>query len=328
MSNTGTSAVAAVPPPPPPPTMSKSDQRAYAMKSIGEIMREVFDVPAVLRGKKQVGELAGLGGMLMSNSLIGVRMLTTTITLELDKQVVSAIYMRDMRGFTFSMTRKVLLAMFQNLQWSAREWVSTRVALAWMKKLTRSIHGRYFDSMAYYRLSAGSVTDAEERITNDVRTACMRLSWQVSEVAESVLMAGYYSFRLGRNLGSSYVLFCIFYGAPSPHIRWSLRVSALVSTVVSALPRKPHLRPVVQPGSRYGCGRLSPRASRRARRLGPFRRSRASTAPPTPGCCSTLRRSCAMGALGARWPGSARVRQRSSRSGGRCATSGSSRLVR
>eukprot|EP01051_Picozoa_sp_SAG22_P002446 SAG22_NODE_109_length_19706_cov_464.723772_11_plen_379_part_00 len=192
--------------------MSKTQQRAKALESIRSILSEVFDVPAVLRRQKPASELSGLGGMVLANSLIFMRMATTTVALELDKRVVSAIYLRDMRGFTSAMTFKVAVALIQNLQWSGREWVSMRVALAWRQKLTRRIHDKYFDALNFYRLNTGdSSVDIEERLTNDVESACMRLSWQVSEVGESVLMTTYSCVRLGRISGAMTIAFCVFY---------------------------------------------------------------------------------------------------------------------
>jgi ABC-type uncharacterized transport system fused permease/ATPase subunit len=153
--------------------------------------------------------------MLTRTAMIFLRMQVTNVSLDLDRAVVSSIYLRDTSAFARSMTKKVVLSFLENSQWALSENLMQRVSYAWRKKLTAHIHAKYFDRQAYYRVAnlpgAAAISDPEERIVQDVERVLLRLAWQVGEVGESVLMTVYTCVRLRNQMGLSMVAFSLFY---------------------------------------------------------------------------------------------------------------------
>ena len=144
---------------------------AQARAAIRRVVRELFDVPAVLRGQKKLRELAGIewvaGSVLMNMVSVGVN----SRWMDNGRKVAHIMYLRDMRAFVRIIVGQMSLSVLYQFTSAAGWWMRTQISIAWRKRLTERLHAVYFADTLYYRQTtwgSQSIADPAQRIAADV----------------------------------------------------------------------------------------------------------------------------------------------------------------
>lgn len=101
----------------------------------------------------------------------------------------------------------------ENFLYALREWFRERAARKWRTRLTHYLHDRYFARSTFYRqqLRAVAVSDADERMCQDVVRVVQSLSWTLDSTASGVLSAAWNSGQLAWRAHPFYVVVCALY---------------------------------------------------------------------------------------------------------------------
>jgi ABC-type uncharacterized transport system fused permease/ATPase subunit len=202
---------------------SVAAQRQQAWGSVARILREVFDVPSVLRGRKPFSALIGVPNVVGSLAVALVQMWSRVAQMEISQQVVQAIYLRDVRAFAAVMAKNVLFSFTTMSLYSVTYMWSQQQASRWQEHLTKLFHERYFHAITFYRQQNlpddVKLADPEDRIATDISRACATISDCMQSVLSSVLSTGYVVWRLARNSHPSYVLLVVVYAFGGVKIR-------------------------------------------------------------------------------------------------------------
>ena len=202
---------------------SAAAQRQQAWVSLARILREVFDVPAVLRGRKPASALIGVPHVLGSLAVAVIQMWSRVASMEVSQQVVEAIYLRDMRAFAAVMAKNTALQFITMGMYSFTHMWAQQQASHWQEHLSKLFHERYFQAITFYRQQNlpddVKLVDPEDRIVTDIRRACTTISDCMQSVFSSVLSTGYVVWRLARNSHPSYVGVVMIYAFGGIKIR-------------------------------------------------------------------------------------------------------------
>ena len=160
-----------------------TEQEARA--AVRRILVHLFDLPAVLRGKKPLAELTGSLWVCGSLGVIFVRVAITAISQNQRAKMAGSMYLRDSRQFAIDLAQRVLLSAFSCANSSAGWWFRRRVEIAWQKKITDGLHDSYFHDNFFYTqtLKLNAVADPGQRIVRDV----MMLTGQLTRFCQSSL---------------------------------------------------------------------------------------------------------------------------------------------
>ena len=158
------------PAPAPSQQRSKKPTDAEARRAVKRVLVEVFDVPAVLRRRKPLSELAGLWSVLGSVGMIFVNMVITSIRQNNSRRIVGTMYLRNTSAFVASLLQQAGLSVAYQIVSAASWWFRTRINIQWRKHLVEKLHGAYFSDMVYYRQTTwdDSIPDPAQRIVSDV----------------------------------------------------------------------------------------------------------------------------------------------------------------
>ena len=141
-----------------------TDREARA--AVARVLRELFDVPAVLRREKSLSALAGwqwVVGSVLTNAL---SVAVNSRWADNGRKVASTMYMRDTRAFVTTMLGQMGLTVVYQIANAAAWWMRTRIGIAWRQRLTEKLHKVYFSNNVYYWQTR--VRDPAQRIASDV----------------------------------------------------------------------------------------------------------------------------------------------------------------
>jgi ABC-type uncharacterized transport system fused permease/ATPase subunit len=189
----------------------KREQERLAWGSLRAVLREVFDLEGVLRGRTAPSELTGLPSLAAALALVLMRMACNTVGLRLSQQMAEVMYTRDMRSFYRLLLRSVMFRFtYDSMFYPVREVLQQRTALAWRRRLLTRLHDRYFDpaAMPYCRqqLLPNAVADPEDRLAMDVTRACSSVTNVVFSLVISVPLCAQSWWLLGARTHPLYVL--------------------------------------------------------------------------------------------------------------------------
>lgn len=134
-------------------TTSRDEQTTdpEARAAVKRVLLELFDLPAVVRGRKPVSELAGLTPLFWFFALQFVEMGISTVRQNNSRKLVGVMYLRDTRMFVWSIAQQAALSLLYQCNRGLNWWVRTRIDLAWRKQLTEKLHAIYFADAVFYR---------------------------------------------------------------------------------------------------------------------------------------------------------------------------------
>lgn len=152
---------------------------AEARVAYYRILQQIFDVPAVLRGRKPVKELAGLvplGGY-VATVVAGI-----WVDILMQNQfglVASSMYLRDRGVFIQNLATQAGISIVNTCVMSTKTWFRMRVTYAWQKQLQDRLHATYFREGTFYTQTMRSgdklIGDPGQRMTREVRELVMEL---------------------------------------------------------------------------------------------------------------------------------------------------------
>jgi putative ATP-binding cassette transporter len=152
------------------PERRPTDPEARA--AVRRVVEELFDVPAVLQGRKPLAALAGAHWVLGSVALNAVSVAVNSRWADNGRKVASTMYMRDTRAFVATMLGQMGLTAIYQIVNSASWWMRTKIGIVWRQVLTEKLHRVYFEDTIYYRQTTwpDGVPDPAQRIASDVST--------------------------------------------------------------------------------------------------------------------------------------------------------------
>ena len=135
--------------------------------------------------------------------------------MEINQQVVQAIYLRDVSTFASVMAKNTLFSFTTMGLYSVSSMWSQQQAMKWQEHLTKLFHERYFDSMTFLRQQNLpddlTLKDPEDRIITDISRACSMISETMQSVLSTIFSSTYVMWRLYRNSHPSYSIVVILY---------------------------------------------------------------------------------------------------------------------
>jgi hypothetical protein len=207
-------------------------QRRRTRRAVRLVLTEVFDMPAVLRGRKPAAALHGLPELLVAAALVLMRTWSNSVQLRVGQQVTQALYLRDTGNFFKLLAANVLLSFVsQSLYFPMRGVLQMRVVVAWRTALTQTIHDRYHNprTMAFLRqqgLPDGrAVSDPEDRIAGDVGRACGTISSAIFSVVMNATLWLHGLYQMWTITNRWHIPISIAYGVLSNRLRERLNPS-------------------------------------------------------------------------------------------------------
>ena len=156
---------------------------------VQRVMKEMFDLPAVLRGRKPLSQLAGLMPLAGWLTTVGLSMGVTLINDRTMQQLQRSLYLRNLGVFARDMALRISAVIADISLQSAKQYFRVRVAYAWRQQLQDKLHDTYFRDMNYYRQTTwdNSIADPGQRITRDIGMLAFQLRvFCTSSVNESL----------------------------------------------------------------------------------------------------------------------------------------------
>lgn len=186
-----------------------AEARAAAFRILGV----VFPLRSVLRGELPVSALVGWSDMVCSLGVVCVSMGNSLWSMSLSASITETVYLRNLPRFGALIALQLVTMFGENFLYALRSWFRERAARKWRTALTHYLHDRYFARSAFYRqqLRAVAVSDADERMCQDVARVVESLSWTIDSTAYSVLTAVWNSGQLAWRAHPYYVVICAFY---------------------------------------------------------------------------------------------------------------------
>ena len=176
----------------------KKATEAEARAAVKTVLVHLFDVPAVLRGKKPISELSGLVWVAGTVGVIFVRLAITTASQNIQRGMAGSMYLRDSRQFVIDLLKRIVLSALSCVVRAAGFWFRRRVEICWQKKITDGLHTAYFHDNFFYRqtLRPEPIADPGQRIVRDVMmltgqltrfcqgtiSCCLEASWAVARL--------------------------------------------------------------------------------------------------------------------------------------------------
>ena len=197
---------------PPRRERPKKDTRAAeARQAMAKLMRQLFDLPAVLRGTKPVGslsagpELLGMVVGMLSQSLV------LDVITEFNRRLAKTIYMRDMQRFNRQIVGLAAISMLYSLLSSCTSALYLRLVVKWRERLTNVVQKQYINSLAFYRLQNDEqfgVDDPDTRLSNDISSVSSTLASLLYSTSSTVINSVSAVIRLAVFLSPQHVLVC------------------------------------------------------------------------------------------------------------------------
>ena len=150
--------------------------RRAAWRDAGRLLREVFDLPAVLRREKPWASLVGRREVLAIATGIVASSLVMDRWNEMSRRLAATIYMRDTALFLRQTASVAALSIAYSVLTNGTSALYSRVSALWRDALTRKAQARYMRSQAFYHLQNGAIADADQRMTNDISSVMSTLA--------------------------------------------------------------------------------------------------------------------------------------------------------
>ena len=150
--------------------------RRAAWRDAGRLLREVFDLPAVLRREKPWASLVGRREALAIATGIVASSLVMDRWNEMSRRLAATIYMRDTALFLRQTASVAALSIAYSVLTNGTSALYSRVSALWRDALTRKAQARYMRSQAFYHLQNGAIADADQRMTNDISSVMSTLA--------------------------------------------------------------------------------------------------------------------------------------------------------
>lgn len=149
-------------------------------------------------------------------ALVGIVVLRTALSNRLAKVqgfLFRAAFLRRVPLFFQLISENILLCFLLSTMHSTSKYITGTLSLRFRKILTKLIHTRYFENMAYYKLSHvdGRITNPEQRIASDVPRFCTELSELVQDDLNAVSDGLLYTWRLCSYASPKYVFWILAY---------------------------------------------------------------------------------------------------------------------
>ena len=159
--------------------MPKKPQPTHpeARAACRRVLEEMFDLPGVLRGKKKLTDLAGLGPMSCWAVCIGLSMVIQVMMQNMQRKVVGSLYLRDIRVFLRDLGRQMAISLMSVCVQSMTSWSRMRITYAWQAQLQDKLHATYFKESLFYRQTTwpDAIPDPGQRITRDISVLSFEL---------------------------------------------------------------------------------------------------------------------------------------------------------
>ena len=142
------------------------------------VLQEMFDLPAVLRGRKPVSALAGVTPIACWIATVVLELRVDILMQNQFGRVAGALYMRDMGVFLRDLGRQAAISMLSTCVQSTKVWFRMRITFAWQEQLQKSLHATYFKSSNFYRQTIRpdkAICDPGQRMTRDIADLVMQL---------------------------------------------------------------------------------------------------------------------------------------------------------
>lgn len=149
-------------------------------------------------------------------ALVGIVVLRTALSNRLAKVqgfLFRAAFLRRVPLFFQLISENILLCFLLSTMHSTSKYITGTLSLRFRKILTKLIHTRYFENMAYYKISHvdGRITHPEQRIASDVPRFCSELSELVQDDLTAVTDGLLYTWRLCSYASPKYVFWILAY---------------------------------------------------------------------------------------------------------------------
>ncbi|XP_044469783.1 ABC transporter D family member 1-like [Mangifera indica] len=149
-------------------------------------------------------------------ALVGIVVLRTALSNRLAKVqgfLFRAAFLRRVPLFFRLISENILLCFLMSTMHSTSKFITGTLSLRFRKILTKLIHSRYFENMAYYKISHvdGRITNPEQRIASDVPKFCSELSELVQDDLIAVTDGLLYTWRLCSYASPKYFLWILAY---------------------------------------------------------------------------------------------------------------------
>ncbi|KAL5753520.1 hypothetical protein ACOSP7_021740 [Xanthoceras sorbifolium] len=149
-------------------------------------------------------------------ALVGIVVLRTALSNRLAKVqgfLFRAAFLRRVPLFIRLISENILLCFLVSTMHATSKFITGTLSLRFRKILTKLIHNRYFENMAYYKLSHvdGRITNPEQRIASDVPRFCSELSELVQDDLTAVTDGLLYTWRLCSYASPKYVFWILAY---------------------------------------------------------------------------------------------------------------------
>ncbi len=202
--------------------MMKSDRapnleqtRLEAFHTIAELYTYVFDVPAVLRGRKPLAALVGLTELATLFGCVGTSILALDQYNLVLGRLASAIYLRDLAQFKRQTVQGAAWSFLYSIGIILSKAIYLRISALWRNALTRFVQRRYVRSTAYYLQRPGAaghnISDPDQRIIEDVQKASQMMAVQFYKSVSTTSNAIQAMVRLSLSVNPRYVLFSVGY---------------------------------------------------------------------------------------------------------------------
>ncbi|XP_044501207.1 ABC transporter D family member 1-like isoform X2 [Mangifera indica] len=149
-------------------------------------------------------------------ALVGIVVLRTALSNRLAKVqgfLFRAAFLRRVPLFFRLISENILLCFLLSTMHSTSKFITGTLSLRFRKILTKLIHSRYFENMAYYKISHVDrrITNPEQRIASDVPKFCSELSELVQDDLIAVTDALLYTWRLCSYASPKYFFWMVAY---------------------------------------------------------------------------------------------------------------------
>ncbi|KAI9165040.1 hypothetical protein LWI28_006462 [Acer negundo] len=149
-------------------------------------------------------------------ALVGIVVLRTALSNRLAKVqgfLFRAAFLRRVPLFFRLISENILLCFLLSTMHATSKYITGTLSLRFRKILTKLIHNRYFENMAYYKISHvdGRITNPEQRIASDVPKFCSELSELVQDDLSAVTDGLLYTWRLCSYASPKYVFIILGY---------------------------------------------------------------------------------------------------------------------
>ncbi|KAJ0039996.1 hypothetical protein Pint_26589 [Pistacia integerrima] len=149
-------------------------------------------------------------------ALVGIVVLRTALSNRLAKVqgfLFRAAFLRRVPLFFRLISENILLCFLLSTMHSTSKFITGTLSLRFRKILTKLIHSRYFENMAYYKISHvdGRITNPEQRIASDVPKFCSELSELVQDDLIAVTDGLLYTWRLCSYASPKYFFWILAY---------------------------------------------------------------------------------------------------------------------